>query len=131
MADPTKDRGRVTPEGIKLGLVMAGIADKWAAALAEQGEKDERCKSCAFRAGTVPNGCLQTQMDVMKAVVEDVPFTCHQHDKRGDICHGWFVTQVTTRQAQEARGEPLPVRECPWEFSPPDSVEDVSGRLHD
>ena len=85
-----------------------------------QGEPDERCKSCAFRAGTVPNGCMQTQMDVLKAVVEDVPFLCHQHDRKGWPCHGWFAARVAIHEAERRTGRKLPAIECPWPFSPPD-----------
>ncbi len=82
------DKNRVTPEGKALGEQMVRLTELWIAHLAADGEADERCKSCAFRAGTVPNGCLQTQMDVLKAVIEKVPFLCHQHDREGRICHG-------------------------------------------
>lgn len=97
MSDPTKDHGRVSPEGRSMGMQIARMTEPWIAELARNGEPDERCKSCAFRAGTVPNGCLQTQMDVLKAVVERVPFLCHQHDRGRMPCHGWFATQVAIR----------------------------------
>lgn len=117
--DATKDHSRVSPEGKALGERMARIADKACARLAAQGEADERCKTCAFRAGTVPNGCMQTQLDVLKAVVEDEPFLCH-HDKRNHtMCHGWFAVGVLKLQAQQARGYSFNMP-CPWEFSPAD-----------
>lgn len=114
------DHARVSPEGKALGEQMVRLTEPAIAMLVEEGEPDERCSSCAFRAGTVPNGCLQTQMDVLKAVVERVPFLCHQNDRKGSICHGWFAAMVATRYAEKQRGEPLPVSECPWPFSPPD-----------
>lgn len=55
----------------------------------------ERCKSCAFRAGTLPNGCPDTVWDALKCVVEMRDFSCHQHfDENGkpiDICVGWLL----------------------------------------
>lgn len=121
MTDPTHDHSRVSPEGRAVGEQMARLADKACATLAAEGHvADDRCKSCAFRAGTVPNGCLQTQMDAMKAVVEDVPFLCHQKDRKGSICHGWFAAEVALMRAEQARGQPRPVATVPWDFSPPD-----------
>lgn len=106
------DHYRVTPAGRAAGENMARLADRAVASLAAEGEPDERCKTCAFRAGTVPNGCAQTQADATKAVIEDVPFTCHQ--KPGWPCHGWFALRVALK-------DKIPIgAKCPWEFSPPD-----------
>ncbi|HWN46806.1 MAG TPA: hypothetical protein VNM71_05580 [Steroidobacteraceae bacterium] len=117
------DHHRVTPEGRALGEQTARLADAECAVLALAGEPDERCKTCAFRAGTVPNGCLQTQADAFKAVSEDVPFMCHQHqDARGRydrICYGWFAVRRIADRA-EAAGKKLPA--CPYDFSAPDEA---------
>lgn len=115
----TKDRNRVTPEGKAMGEQMVRLAEPMIRHLANSGETDDRCPSCAFRLGTVPNGCLQTQMDVMKAVVENVPFCCHQHDRKGWPCHGWYAARIAIRDAELRKGEKLEAT-CPWEFSPPD-----------
>lgn len=122
MSDPTKHHGRVSPEGRAMGAQIVRITEPWIAELVRNGEPDERCKSCAFRNGTVPNGCLQTQMDVFKAVVERVPFLCHQHDRKRMPCHGWFASQVAIRQAEAVKG-PMPVAKVPWDFSPSDEQE--------
>lgn len=114
------DKNRVTPEGKALGEQLARITDPAIRALAVEGEPDERCRSCAFRLGTVPNGCPQTQMDAIKCVVEDIPFLCHQHDRKGWPCHGWFAARYAILQAERGRGEPFPFSACPWPFSPPD-----------
>ena len=108
------DHKRITPDGRKLGADFAKLADKCAAKLADDGEPDERCKSCAFRAGTVPNGCPQTMLDVTKAVFEKVPFLCHANFRGGvqQVCHGWFAIQTQTKH--------IPSKKCDWEFSPPD-----------
>lgn len=122
MSEPTKDHARVSPEGRAMGQQMVRLAEPWIGALARTGEPDERCKSCAFRAGTVPNGCLQTQMDVLKAVIERTPFLCHQQDRKGLPCHGWFAAQVAIHHNEKTKG-PMPVKTCPWEFSPADDAE--------
>lgn len=115
-----KDHSRVTPQGRALGAQLAKTSDRGCQQLAAEGEPDERCKSCAFRAGTVPNGCPQTQMDALKALIEGVPFMCHQCDRAGQACHGWYAARVAVQRADEARGRTFEVKTCPWEFSPPD-----------
>lgn len=116
------NHSRVTPEGLAIGAQLAKISDKGCQVLAAEGEPDDRCRSCAFVSGTVPNGCLQTQMDAMKATVEGVPFMCHQGDRRGLACHGWYGARVAVHRAEQARGTPLPATSCPWDFSPPDEA---------
>lgn len=75
--------------------------------------EDERCASCAFRHGTVPNGCLQTQMDVMKSVLEHSPFFCHAVAEPGTkVCAGWFAS------VQAVKDKPKVI--CPWPYSPPE-----------
>jgi hypothetical protein len=84
--------------------------------LAAEGEPDTRCGTCAFREGTVPGGCVQTQADALKAILEDVPFMCHAHQEDGKftrICHGWFAARIHTGI------DKAPVK-CPWPFSTPD-----------
>lgn len=98
------DHHRVSPEGRVLGEQMARlyeIAEK-RLSNAEQAiprthltELTERCKTCAFRAGTVPNGCAQTQLDISKCAAEGIPFYCHQH--QGQLCRGWVVTRAGLR----------------------------------
>lgn len=119
-----RDHHRVSPEGKTAGALMARLADAECAVLASKhDEPDERCKTCAFRAGTVPNGCAQTQSDVAKAVIEHVPFMCHSHQDAGGrfnrICHGWFAVTRIVDRARTA-GAQLPEK-APWDFSPPDA----------
>lgn len=116
------DHARVSPEGKVLGAITSRLADGECASLERDGESDDRCTSCAFRAGTVPNGCHQTQMDVLKAVAESIPFMCHAHsDDRGrpdKVCHGWFAVRRVADRMEAATGKKLP--SAPYEFSPPD-----------
>ena len=120
-------KNRVSSEGKALGFQLVRITEPAINDLVREGEPDERCKSCAFRLGTVPNGCLQTQGDALKCVVEGVPFLCHQSDKSGQACHGWYAATVALRRASEARGEAFEVVECPWEFSEPDEPSTKAG----
>ncbi|MBI3230974.1 MAG: hypothetical protein HYZ45_12605 [Burkholderiales bacterium] len=117
------DHHRVSPEGKQMGAIMSRLADLECASLARQGETDDRCKTCAFRAGTVPNGCAQTQSDVIKAVSDNVPFMCHahknSHGQYNRICHGWFAVRRIVNRKEKATGEKMPL--APWDFSPPDT----------
>lgn len=96
MTDPTKDHSRVTPQGRAMGKSSARLAELGRAHLAAlgldavkaPGLRDEMCTSCACRAGTVPNGCLQTQLDLLKAASDGQPFLCHA-PMDGRICAGW------------------------------------------
>lgn len=113
------DHSRVTPEGRAAGFSTARLVEPAVADLVRQGEPDERCKSCAGTWGTVPNGCQQTQLDFIKAVAENVPFLCHQHNRHGMPCHAWYATRVAIKRADKHHGKTLAVK-APWDFSPPD-----------
>lgn len=109
-----KEHRRVSPEGKKLGALLVQLTEKSIAKLVAEGEIDERCLTCAFRQGTVPNGCIQTQLDALKAVSEKIPFMCHHKQPRNThVCHGWYACAVATKDA--------PAKEAPWPFSPDDS----------
>jgi hypothetical protein len=113
------DHHRVTPEGREAGQQHARLCEK---AISKIGEPDERCKTCAFRAGTVPNGCLQTQLDVLKCVVEKKPFMCH-HDLSMP-CFGWYAISAAIA------GKIPPGMTVPWDMSPPDEAFDTVERAH-
>lgn len=116
---------RVTPQGLAMGKSAARLADIGLARLKSLGLdivsapmlRDEMCKSCACRLGTVPNGCLQTQMDFLKAVHDGKPFLCHA-PQDGRMCAGWV------RARAELVANPLPSAVAAildkWEYSPPD-----------
>jgi len=93
----TKDHKRVTPEGKFLGKQLAKMAEIGVKILINSDEHDTRCASCAYRLGTVPNGCAQTQLDALKCTMEGVPFFCHVPPIQ-NYCHGWFATRVLLRQ---------------------------------
>ncbi|MBI2724628.1 MAG: hypothetical protein HYX42_00095 [Polaromonas sp.] len=116
---------RVTPQGQAMGKTAARLAEHGMTRLQAEGLadlnlpmlRDEMCKTCACRAGTVPNGCLQTQMDFLKAVVEGQPFLCHA-PQDGRMCAGW----VRARAEVVANPMPRQVVEllAKVEYSPPD-----------
>jgi hypothetical protein len=117
---------RTTPEGIEMGTEMARLTERHVQALVEQGEwkDDERCSSCAFRKGTVPNGCPQTQMDALKSLLEHKAFFCHAVGCVGTkVCAGWFAAVQGVKH--------LPKMECPWPFSPPDDASDEERKKYE
>jgi hypothetical protein len=79
--------------------------------------RDDMCKTCACRPGVVPNGCMQTQLDLLKAAAEGKPFLCHA-PMDGRICAGWAGMRA------ELVANPLPPQIATMlakhEFSPPD-----------
>ena len=80
----------------------------------------DMCKSCACQPGSVPNGCLQTQMDFLKAAAEGGRFLCHAPND-GRMCAGW------TRVRAELVANPLPPEAmallAKWEYSPADEEQ--------
>ncbi|WP_213761747.1 hypothetical protein [Caballeronia sp. dw_19] len=112
-------RNTPSPEGRLLGTVLARLHDAAApAVLAEFPDHAERCASCAFRAGSFPNGCVITTMDALKATVEGTPFYCH-HDCAEDgsptaLCAGWAIAVTSI---DEAAGKQLSPLTANWEFS--------------
>lgn len=120
MANP-----RITPQGQAMGknatrLAALGLQRLQSYGLADveaQMLRADMCKTCACQPGTVPNGCLQTQLDFLKAAVEGRPFLCHA-PKDGRMCAGWV------RARAELVAKPLPPEALKliekWDYSPPD-----------
>ena len=121
---------RVTPQGQAMGrnatrLAALGFKRLEATGLTNLNMpmlRDEMCKTCACQPGKVPNGCLQTQMDFLKSVVEGTPFLCHSPSD-GRMCAGWV------RARAEIVANPLPPEAvalvAKWDFSPPDEKASV------
>jgi len=55
--------------------------------LQESGDNDERCHDCAFRKGTMPNGCEATVYDAVMCTVNGNTFECHINV--GQMCAGF------------------------------------------
>ena len=85
---------RPSPEGRALGKELARFADQEVAKIGV----DLRCRTCAFRAGTIPNGCLPTVGDALKCAMEKHPFECHE--RPGLDCAGWMAMSSTGQVAQ-------------------------------
>lgn len=121
----TEKHYRVTPAGKAMGKNAARLADQGRQRLQALGLdsvkapmlRDSMCKTCACRLGTVPNGCLQTQMDFLKAAADGVPFLCHA-PRDGALCLGWM------RVRAQLVANPLPPQAmaliAKWDYSPPD-----------
>ena len=105
---------RVSPEGRSIGFQTARLVEPMVKDMVRRGSPDDRCKSCAGIWGTVPNGCLQTQADFIKAVSECVPFLCHV--KVGETCFAWVAARLALGMKKA---------DAPWEFSPPDDPKDA------
>lgn len=89
-----------TPEGRALGEQMARLCD---GEIAKSG-KDDRCSTCAFRAGDhIANGSPETLMSALKCVMEREPFWCHEHDRP---CAGWAAMRFPAGQTVQA----------PWDY---------------
>lgn len=108
-----------TPEGIALGREMARLCD---VAEVEQRARfpkhARRCESCAFRAGTLPNGDPVTLMDATKCLIENIPFMCHQYFNADgsprDMCAGFALLARSGMNF-----EPGKHVMAPWNFSKP------------
>jgi hypothetical protein len=101
-------RNLPSPEGEALGAELARLT----AAGMQGRDFPEPCRSCAFRAGTVPNRCLATVGDALKCVMEQVPFYCHEQVEGEPtvLCRG-YAAAMSTLPVDAA-----PV-ELPWDFS--------------
>ncbi len=105
---------RPSPEGRAAGVQLGRLTDK---AIAEAtvtfpGLTDERCKSCAYRGGSIPNGCAETVMDAIACAVTREPFWCHLRFHADgspmDLCAGWAALQsssVAERLRSDPRGQ--------------------------
>jgi hypothetical protein len=87
------------PSGVgrALGRELARLADVEAA---KDPGAPERCRDCAFRLGTRPNGCATTVMDALKCAVEGEAFYCHLGVADGEEpkrpCAGWSLLRRAT-----------------------------------
>lgn len=127
LKDTAMTHSRVTPQGQMMGKSAARLAELGRKRLEADGLKnlnmpmlrDEMCKSCACQRDSVPNGCLQTQMDFLKSAVEGRPFLCHAPSD-GRMCAGWV------RVRAELVANPLPTQAAEllekWDYSPPDEM---------
>lgn len=82
----------------------------------------ERCGTCAFRAGTIPNGCEETLADAVKCLVEkDRLFMCHETLKGEEKvpCAGYMTLLSATQD--------FPIKKVSWEYADVDPDSEVFG----
>lgn len=91
-----KVRNRPTADGREMGAILAKWADDAEpAARLRIPDLLPRCNSCAFRAGPhTANGSPETQMDVLKCVMEGREFECHEPARVGHLCSGWAMMML-------------------------------------
>lgn len=113
-------RNTPSTDGRKVGDILADMAEEaqpeYAADFAKDGlPVPQRCRTCAFRPGTFPNGCLPTTMDAFKCVFELIDFLCHDKDAETpegkQICVGWAMCVSKRLKAGEG------ITAAPWPFS--------------
>lgn len=79
--------------GREVGSILADMAERGAAIDRRKFPHAKGpCRTCAFRRGSFPNGCLTTTADALKCVIETVPFYCHEDMNGGHpsrLCEGW------------------------------------------
>lgn len=116
-------RLNMPPEARLLGETLAGWCDEaqpaYAADFAEDGlPVPQRCRTCAFRRGTMANGSLTT-MVALKCVLEYDTFHCHEKDALTPdgqmLCVGYAI--MVTADAKAKR----PPIQCPWDV--PEGVD--------
>lgn len=94
---PEGERNVPTPEGRALGAQLARLFEaERPKTLARFPNAPEPCKSCAYRAGTFPNGCPETVIEALYCAVDGIPFYCHMDMKDGKptkLCAGWATLQ--------------------------------------
>ena len=100
-----------TPQGRELGEALASFVDVEIAALESAGNPvPVRCAECAFRRGTVPNGCVPTLMDAVKTLFEgEIGFDCHLPGREGVPCGGYQILAQA-----DAGGDRV---SAPWQYS--------------
>jgi hypothetical protein len=82
---------RPCPTGRALGEQLARFTEMESTAHYQRFPDDpEMCASCAFRAGTLPNGCLSTTATALKSAMELTPFLCHER-MPDHPCMGWTI----------------------------------------
>lgn len=98
-AQKPSEHGRI------LGAEFADLADAMAPLWPEI---PDRCKTCAFRHGTIPNQMAGTLVEAMHCVLgtDPAPFGCHHKvDKEGrptKLCSGYMLAKAASFDAVKA-----------------------------
>lgn len=103
--------------GAQLGDMLARFFER---ELSDQpNEIRERCSTCAFRPGTLPNQSAGTLMNALKCVVERDPFFCHEKGREGCHCVGYDVMTKKKSAPGKAFWDFIPAGERPTDTPPP------------
>lgn len=121
-------RARPTPEGRVLGEQLARLTEVEMVKLrAKFPGHLEPCGTCAFRRGTVPNGCPTTLMDAIKCAVEGDTFYCHEHRKGEPMqaCTGWLIAYTAMRSKPDVLKR-MGNLTAPWEYTREPTPEELA-----
>lgn len=81
--------------GMQVGEQLVKFVDEAEKRCAEElGFVAVKCPTCAFREGTIPNGCLTTVATALKCSMENEPFYCHHKTTNygpQKLCAGWLM----------------------------------------
>lgn len=95
---------RPSPLGIEAGVELARLTET-----THHPALMDRCNSCAFRAGTIPNGCAETVNAAIECLQTGETFYCHQIPNGAEPskpCAGWLAWDAnTTRSLSRASEE--------------------------
>lgn len=126
-------RNKPEAVGYELGAHLARFADQAEAALRARGvQVPERCSTCAFRAGTTPNGCVTSVMDALKCAIEHEPFLCHHDKEHRTPCAGWLAWMADSGRYAKPGVAPWPFSDeiGPVEAANPDHPTEEAARAH-
>lgn len=103
--EPETAPQRPSKHGNILGTAFAKLADRMEPLCPTV---PERCKTCAFRSGTIPNQMAGTLVEAMHCVIgtDPSPFCCHQSLRDGEpthLCAGYVL--VKKARFEEVRSE--------------------------
>lgn len=111
------DNKRISDCGLRIGKVTRSFSEKGQQILDTENEEYNLCKTCAFRKDSVPNGCVQTQMDILKALKEKDSFYCHDTRRKHEVCDGFFAALLLLTRHPHIHNK---IPEANYPYSDPD-----------
>jgi hypothetical protein len=113
---PTVVPNSPSAEGVLAGKELARIFQPAIESFEAIPDMPHRCKTCAFRLGTIPNQTLPTVMDAVKCIAEKEDFFCHTDTDQ--LCVGYVAAAVASQNT--------PFVKAPWSYSHVPEVSEVS-----
>lgn len=105
-----KQAHRICEESIAAGKMLSERVQPVFDYAKAHGAEDPRCKSCAFREGTLPNKCADTVLDATKCMLEGIEFHCHCDMVDGQptkLCAGWVASRIVLGDTVIETGVPF------------------------